>query len=269
MHWADELIVVIAGMLASCAGANAQSTTTKAATGSQNTATVQRGNLTATVNAAGNITAHQQVALNFGQAGTVQKVNVRAGDRVTAGQVLTQLDTSDLQLQLENAKVNLKIAQNKLAQTKAPSTEQGIANARSRLESAQAGYNKLAAGPTKTDLNRPGRSRQHTSVLRRGCEVGGHFRHHDRRGDNAVSEVDRCLADRRRPPTTRWPPRRISAPDRINCSPERDDRLQSGQSQLRGIAGDFGIECQIQGRAGALVASAGAGEPGETPGQRQ
>jgi multidrug efflux pump subunit AcrA (membrane-fusion protein) len=146
------LIVVIAGLLASCAGANAPSAATKTAAGTQNTATVQRGNLTATVNAAGNITAHQQVALNFGQSGTVQKVNVKVGDRVKAGQVLTELDTSDLQLQLDNAKVNLRIAQNKLAQTKAPSTEQDIANARSRLESAQASYNKLAAGPNKTDL---------------------------------------------------------------------------------------------------------------------
>jgi HlyD family secretion protein len=146
------LIIGTVVLLAGCAGASAQSTTTKAAAGTQNTATVQRGNLTATVNAAGNITAHQQVALNFGQAGTVQKINVRAGDRVKAGQVLTELDTSDLQLQLENAQVNLKIAQNKLAQTKAPSTEQDIANARSRLESAQASYNKLAAGPTKSDL---------------------------------------------------------------------------------------------------------------------
>jgi HlyD family secretion protein len=146
------LIVVIAGMLASCAGANAQSTTTKAAAGTQNTATVQRGNLTATVNAAGNISAHQQVALNFGQTGTVQKVNVKAGDRVKAGQVLASLDTSDLQLQLDNANVNLKVAQNKLAQTKTPSTAQDIANARSRLEAAQASYNKLAAGPNKTDL---------------------------------------------------------------------------------------------------------------------
>jgi len=146
------LIIGTVVMLAGCAGANAQSPATKAAAATQNTATVQRGNLTATVNAAGNISAHQQVALNFGQSGTVQKVNVRAGDRVKAGQVLTELDTSDLQLQLENAKVNLKIAQNKLAQTKAPSTEQDIANTRSRLESAQASYNKLAGGPNKTDL---------------------------------------------------------------------------------------------------------------------
>jgi HlyD family secretion protein len=145
------LIIGAAALLGGCAGASAQSAT-KAATSPQNTATVQRGNLTATVNAAGNITARQQVTLNFGQSGTVEKVNVKAGDRVKAGQVLGELDLNDLQLQLENARVNLKIAQNKLAQTKTPSTEQDIANARARLESVQASYNKLAAGPTKSEL---------------------------------------------------------------------------------------------------------------------
>jgi HlyD family secretion protein len=142
-------LLLIAGLLAGCTAGAAQ-TTARAA--GQTTATVQRGNLTATVNAAGNITAHQQVALNFGQGGTVAKVYVRVGDRVKAGQVLAELDTSDLKLQLENAKVNLRIAENKLAQTKAPATAQDIANARARLESAQASYNKLAAGPTQAEL---------------------------------------------------------------------------------------------------------------------
>lgn len=143
------VLLLIAGLLAGCAAGAAQ-TTTRAA--GQTTATVQRGNLTATVNAAGNITAHQTVALNFGQGGTVAKVYVKVGDRVKAGQVLAELDTGDLKLQLENAKVNLKIAENKLAQTKAPATAQDIANARARLESAQASYNKLAAGPTQAEL---------------------------------------------------------------------------------------------------------------------
>ena len=41
------------------------------------TATVQRGSLTATVNSAGNIQAHQSADLSFGQSGTVKKVNVK------------------------------------------------------------------------------------------------------------------------------------------------------------------------------------------------
>lgn len=141
------LLALFSLVLAGCGGASSAS---KAAP--VQTATVQLGNLTATVNAAGNIAAHQQVALNFGQSGTVAKVSASVGDRVKTGQVLAELDTTDLRLQHENAKVNLKIAENKLAQTKAPSTAQDIANARSRLESAQASYNKLVAGPTQTDL---------------------------------------------------------------------------------------------------------------------
>lgn len=143
-------IMMLLPLLASCVAGGAQATTKSAA--SQTTATVQRGNLTATVNAAGNITPRQQVALNFGQSGTVATVHVKSGDRVKAGQVLAELDSSDLQLQLDNAKVNLKISENKLAQTKSPTTAQDIANARSRLESAQASYNKLSSGPSQTDL---------------------------------------------------------------------------------------------------------------------
>jgi len=102
------------------------------------TATAQLGNLVATVNSAGNITPHQSVVLNFGQTGTVQKVDVNVGDQVKAGQVLAELDTADLQLQVQNAQTNVKIAQDKLAQTQTPNTPEAIANARAQLDSAKA-----------------------------------------------------------------------------------------------------------------------------------
>jgi len=116
------------------------------------TTPVQRGNLVATVNSAGNIAARQQVALNFGQAGTVQKVHVKVSDRVKTGQVLAETNTADLQLQLENAQVSLRTAQARLAQTKNPTTAQDIANARAKLESAQANFNKVKAGPTAEEM---------------------------------------------------------------------------------------------------------------------
>jgi HlyD family secretion protein len=117
-----------------------------------NTATVQRGTLAATVNAAGNISAAQQVALNFQQTGVVQKVNVQVGAQVKAGQVLAALDTTDLQLQVQNAQVNLKIAQDKLAQAKSPNTAQDIASARAQVDAAQAAYDKLVAGAASSDI---------------------------------------------------------------------------------------------------------------------
>ena len=64
------------------------------------TAAVQRSSLAATVNAAGNITAHQLVDLSFAQSGVAKKINVKVGDRVTAGQLLAEADTADLNLQL-------------------------------------------------------------------------------------------------------------------------------------------------------------------------
>ena len=110
-----------------------------AATSNLPTATVQRGTLIATVNGAGNVNAAQAVALNFQQSGAVQKVDVQTGDSVKTGQVLAELDTAALALQLKNAQVNLQVAQDKLAQTKAPSTADAIASARSQVQSAQAG----------------------------------------------------------------------------------------------------------------------------------
>jgi len=116
------------------------------------TATVQRGSLTATVNSAGNIQTHQSADLSFGQSGAVKKINVKVGDRVKTGDVLAELDTADLNLQLRSAQVNLKNAQDQLAQTKNPNTEQDIANARAQLESAQAAYDKVAAGASQAKL---------------------------------------------------------------------------------------------------------------------
>ncbi len=124
----------------------------RAATPSGQTATVTLGSLAATVAGAGNITSHAAVDLSFGTSGVVRKVNVRPGDQVIAGQVLAQLDTSDLELQLQNAQVNLKVAQDKLAQAQNPNSAQDIANARSQVEAAQANYNTLVAGASASDL---------------------------------------------------------------------------------------------------------------------
>ena len=123
-----------------------------AAPNSGQTASVTLGSLAATVAGAGNITPHASVDLSFGNSGVVTRVNVKQGDQVIAGQVLAQLNTSDLELQLQNAQVNLKIAQDKLAQAKNPNSAQDIATARSQVDAAQANYNKLVAGASPADL---------------------------------------------------------------------------------------------------------------------
>ena len=53
--------------------------------------TVTRGPLTETISAEGTVAAAQTDDLSFGASGTVTAVNVSAGDKVTAGQVLATL----------------------------------------------------------------------------------------------------------------------------------------------------------------------------------
>ncbi|QQE77821.1 efflux RND transporter periplasmic adaptor subunit [Alicyclobacillus sp. SO9] len=55
-------------------------------------------------------------------SGTLKSVSVKVGQKVKKGQVLAHLDTSSLELQLEQAKAQLSSAQAKLAQAQEPTT---------------------------------------------------------------------------------------------------------------------------------------------------
>ncbi|MBI1800317.1 MAG: efflux RND transporter periplasmic adaptor subunit [Chloroflexi bacterium] len=114
------------------------------------TATVTRGNLIATVNSAGPVAARAQLMLNFGAGGTVKQVYVQLGDRVKRGQVLAELDATDLQLSLATAVIALNQQQVKYDQTKAGPTDADIASSRASLDVAQANYD---AAVRKAGLN--------------------------------------------------------------------------------------------------------------------
>ncbi len=73
--------------------------------------TVTRGPLTETISAEGTVAAAQTDDLSFGASGTVTAVNVSAGDKVTAGQVLATLDSASLQSDVDQAQSNLADAQ--------------------------------------------------------------------------------------------------------------------------------------------------------------
>lgn len=74
-------------------------------------AVVRRGNVTATVGAAGNVQSADTRDLVFGTAGTVSEVRVRAGDKVKAGQVLARLDATAAEDQVQVAQAALAAAQ--------------------------------------------------------------------------------------------------------------------------------------------------------------
>lgn len=113
------------------------------------TATAKLGTITATVNAAGNIASPDAVSLPFQTSGTVAQVKVNVGDKVSQGQALMQLDTTDLNLALKNAQASLASAQANLTQTQ-NDLQYAVQTAQANLDSAQA---NLTAAQAKDGQN--------------------------------------------------------------------------------------------------------------------
>ncbi len=111
------------------------------------TTTVQRGNLVATVNAAGNISAPEEATMAFSASGRVAKVPVQVGDQVKKGQLLMQLDTADLDLALKTAQGNLTSAQANYDSTQA-NLQFALKTAQANLTSAQANFDSAKAKNT-------------------------------------------------------------------------------------------------------------------------
>jgi multidrug efflux pump subunit AcrA (membrane-fusion protein) len=87
--------------------------------------TAKKANVLSSVSGTGNVLAPSQVDVNFDSAVSSNKVTqilVKAGDKVTAGQVVAKIDDTTLQV--------------------------ALATAQAQLLAAQASYDKTAAGPT-------------------------------------------------------------------------------------------------------------------------
>lgn len=109
------------------------------------TVAVTRGDVKASVNAAGVIQAHLVAAAPFQTSGQVQEVYVQVGDAVKAGQKLAQLDPTELENALTTAQFNLDSARLKLEQTRAGPSATELANARTSVAIAEANYKAALA----------------------------------------------------------------------------------------------------------------------------
>ena len=78
------------------------------------TATIERGDLTATVGATGTVRAQQTAILVWQTAGTVENVNVQIGDQVRAGDVLASLSKTSLPQNIILAEAEMVSAQQAL-----------------------------------------------------------------------------------------------------------------------------------------------------------
>jgi HlyD family secretion protein len=94
----------------------------------------------------------REANLNFQGAGTVASVPVKAGDRVKSGQVLAELDTTDLELAVRQAEIGLRQAEAQLRQLNEGPNASDVAAAVAALDSAKSAYAQVLKGSDKDQL---------------------------------------------------------------------------------------------------------------------
>ncbi len=98
---------------------------------------VSRGTITQVVSVTGNTTPIHSVDLSFPSGGTIVAVYKNAGDNVSSGGVLVELDTRGLQAQLAQAQAQVDSAQATLENLQAGSTQQDIQVSQAALAAAR------------------------------------------------------------------------------------------------------------------------------------
>ncbi|MEA3346002.1 MAG: efflux RND transporter periplasmic adaptor subunit [Chloroflexota bacterium] len=122
------------------------------AAGEMRMASVQRGTMVKAIDSTGNISARRDAELSFEVAGRVAQVHVEEGDRVETGQLLAELDTTDLEMEVAKARQSLAINEAQLAKLQTEPTEAELAAAQANLESARENLAKVLEGPSEAEL---------------------------------------------------------------------------------------------------------------------
>jgi HlyD family secretion protein len=112
----------------------------------------QRGEISATVDASGAMQPRNVVQADFATTGVVIRVRVDVGDTVKLGAELAQLDTRELELQVEQARAALAEAEAGYEQLLAGATDEEIAQARAQVAQAQGQLRQARGSVTGQDI---------------------------------------------------------------------------------------------------------------------
>ncbi len=108
--------------------------------------------VTRVVAATGVVVPSRWATLSFSMGGIVEEVLVEEGDQVGEGQLLVQLDDSDLVHAVAQAEAGLATAQATLAQVEASPRQEELAVAQAGVAAAQAQLSKLRSGVTEEEI---------------------------------------------------------------------------------------------------------------------
>jgi len=121
-------------------------------------ATVKLGTISQTIPVSGNLVALQDVTLSAKAIGRVSAVYAREGDKVHAGQLIVQQDTTDLAANVNQARANIASAQASLSQAvtnyqiQVTNAKQGVLQAQAQVAGAQQAYNKELNGSRPQEI---------------------------------------------------------------------------------------------------------------------
>jgi len=101
------------------------------------TVAVERSNVEENVSVTGTVISAKKIDLEFEKAGKIRSINVRVNDKVSVGQTLVRLDTSELGAQLLSYQAALEVAQAKLSKALAGTREEDVQIYRTAVEKAQ------------------------------------------------------------------------------------------------------------------------------------
>jgi RND family efflux transporter MFP subunit len=116
------------------------------------TVPVTRGDIGQTISAPGELLWTETIDLYMDVGGVVDEVAVRAGDWVTAGDLLALLDESDVRDDLARAELDLRQASLELQELGQDADAADEAAAQAKLASAQATLSDLADPPTEQEM---------------------------------------------------------------------------------------------------------------------
>lgn len=150
LFWAGGGLVVL--VVAVVVWVNGRTPQTQAATNEKEIVTAFIGELSASATASGQVTARREAALSVKTPGRVEQVLVRVGDEVATGNVLVQMDTADLEMNVTNAELNLRLQKAGLADLLAEPEAADVAAAETAVKSAQANLDDLLAGPSAEEI---------------------------------------------------------------------------------------------------------------------
>ncbi len=139
-----RVFITLGVVVLACAGIAFAATRSQATTSTTTTQTgqVTQATLSSVVESSGSVSPESEVTLSFGTSGTVSKVNVKVGNQVKKGNVLAELDTTDLDLEVAQAEQSYLSQQASYSMTVNPDPAE-VTAAQLALSNASAAY-KLA-----------------------------------------------------------------------------------------------------------------------------